>query len=479
MENTVIFQTFEWNSPSDGTFYDNLAAKAQELKELAVAAVWLPPAMKGVSPFDVGYTAYDIWDLGEFEQHGERRTKYGTVWQLRACIEALHEAGIQVFADLVYNHKGGADYTERCEAVPVNPDNRLEEVGKPREIEAWTGFNFPGRQGQYSDFVWNFNHFTGVDFDQLTGESGIFRILGENKTWAPDTDKEHGNFDYLMNADINHSHPEVREELIRNALWLIEEFGYDGFRLDAIKHISAEFIKELQARVRERYPETQFIGEYWQGSEAPLSAYLKFTDYNLRLFDVPLHFNLQAAASDPDYDYAKLFAGTLLQDSPLNSITFVDNHDSQPGQSLESWVAEEFRELANALILLKRDAYPCIFAGDFYGLEGSEYGGLGERLRLLLELRRDYAYGEEEVFLAEAGAYGIIRHGDEEHPGKLIFAFSRNGERELEVMLGEEYAGRTFLDRSNQEAEVEYRVDDDGVLRCQLEADQTVYLVTV
>ena len=40
-------------------------------------------------------------------------------------------------------------------------------------------------------------------------KQGIFRILGRGKSWARNVDKEKGNFDYLMFANIDHSHPEV------------------------------------------------------------------------------------------------------------------------------------------------------------------------------------------------------------------------------------------------------------------------------
>ena len=44
----------------------------------------------------------------------------------------------------------------------------------------------------------------------------------------------------------------------------------------------------------------------------------------------------------------------------------MDNHDTQPCQSLESWVEPWFKPLAYALILLRRDGYPCVFQGDYH-----------------------------------------------------------------------------------------------------------------
>ena len=38
------------------------------------------------------------------------------------------------------------------------------------------------------------------------------------------------------------------------------------------------------------------------------------------------------------YDLRQLFEDTLVGCRPAQAVTFVDNHDTQPGQSLESWV---------------------------------------------------------------------------------------------------------------------------------------------
>ncbi|MDO5734671.1 MAG: alpha-amylase, partial [Eubacteriales bacterium] len=334
----------------------------------------------------------------------------------------------------------------RFQAVEVNPENRLEEISEPHDIEGWTGFNFPGRGGKYSEFVWNFSHFSGVDYDQSTQQSGIFKILGENKDWSKETSSEKGNYDYLMNADIDHSHPDVVAELERYAFWLIEEMGYDGFRYDALKHISSTFIANLTAKIHEKYPDFEFFGEYWEGADEQLSVYLEQSDYRIQLFDVPLHFRFQAASNDPGYDLSQLFSGALVHEYPAQAVTFVDNHDSQPGQSLESWVAPEFKEIAYALILLRRDGYPCIFAGDFDGIQEADYPGIETELRRLMALRRDYAYGEEELLFTEADAFGLLRHGTEEHPGKLLLLYSRSEEREVEVDFSANWAGRCFVE---------------------------------
>lgn len=79
----------------------------------------------------------------------------------------------------------------------------------------------------------------------------------------------------------------------------------------------------------------------------------------------------QASKQGRDYDLSKILDGTLVQNHPTLAVTFVDNHDSQWGSSLESAVEDWFKPSAYALILLMKEGYPCIFYGDYYGVSGN------------------------------------------------------------------------------------------------------------
>src|SRR5699024_663130 len=145
-----------------------------------------------------------------------------------------------------------ADFTETFKAVMVDQNDRTKDVGEAHDIEAWTGFDFKNRKGKYSDFVWHYYHFSGVDYDVKTETSAIYRVLGENKYWNTGVSNEKGNFDYLMFADIDHDHPEVREEIFKWVDWFMDETGVDGFRYDALKHISDSFILDLTNHIMEK-----------------------------------------------------------------------------------------------------------------------------------------------------------------------------------------------------------------------------------
>ena len=454
-----MMQAFHWDLPADGNFYKNLTEKAKKLSELGITAIWMPPAAKGTSDQDVGYGSYDYWDLGEFDQKGNVRTKYGTKEELLACIEELHKNGIDVYADMVFNHKGGADESEIFRAIMVDKNDRTQDVSGVLEIEGWTKFTFPGRKGKYSEFIWNFNHFTGVDFDQKTGVSAIYRILGDGKYWSDETGKEKGNFDYLMNADIDHDHPDVRDELFRVSDFMLS-LGYDGFRYDALKHISIDFIDKLSSHILEKKNNFYFVGEYWQDNKGAIDHYLYETEYNIDMFDVPLHFNFYEASTNGDYDIRQIFDGTLVKDNSVSAVTFVDNHDSQPGQALESWVQPWFKKIAYALILLRREGYPCIFDGDYEGIGNIGYEGIKEDLEKLLQARKKYAYGDQDNYFVTPSKIGWVRRGDEEHKHPLAVLISTKDMDQERMFVGEGEKGKTYCDLSGSNEDIV--IDDEG-----------------
>ena len=64
-------------------------------------------------------------------------------------------------------------------------------------------------------------------------------------------DPEKGNFDYLMGMNVDMDNPEViRVRSARWLLWYIRETGVDGLRLDAVKHISFPFYRDLLSGLR-------------------------------------------------------------------------------------------------------------------------------------------------------------------------------------------------------------------------------------
>jgi len=153
--NGTMIQSFHWYVKGDGGHWRRLKKEARALAGASIIAVWLPPASKGGGPDDVGYGTYDRFDLGEFDQKGSVRTKYGTRQEYLEAVQACREAGLQVVADVVFNHKLFAAAEEEYFATPYAPENRGQPLGEERKIRAWTQFRFEGRGGRHSTMQWH------------------------------------------------------------------------------------------------------------------------------------------------------------------------------------------------------------------------------------------------------------------------------------------------------------------------------------
>lgn len=465
MENQTLMQYFEWYLPDDGQHWNRLAEDAPKLAAKGIRKVWMPPAFKGTGSNDVGYGVYDLFDLGEFDQKGTVRTKYGLKEEYLRAIEALGQNGIEAIADVVLNHKAAADYKERFTVVEVDPNDRNVEISEPFEIEAWMHFAFPGRNKTYNDFEWHWYHFTGTDYDAKNNRSGIFLIQGDNKGWANDelVDNENGNYDYLMYADIDFKHPEVIQNLYDWAHWFIESTGVHGFRLDAVKHIDSFFMKNFIRDITEKYGDDFYVfGEFWNSDEKANNDYLENIDYRFDLVDVKLHHNLcDASKSGADYDLRTIFDQTLAKNHPESAVTFVDNHDTQRGQALESTVEEWFKPAAYALILLREAGLPCVFYGDYYGIRGEfAQESFQDVLDKLLDIRLNLAYGEQTDYFDAANCIGWTRQGKDN--GQPIAVLISNDQAISKSMfVGPEWAGREFSDYLGNNSQI-VTIDDQG-----------------
>lgn len=125
-QNDVMMQAFYWNVPVDeanlnGTWWDNLSAKAPALKAAGINGIWIPAPSKGNwGIVDMGYGIYDHYDLGNYNQKGTVETRFGSRQELENMISVMHSTAngpkINVYADAVLNHVYSNDENEE-----VNP----------------------------------------------------------------------------------------------------------------------------------------------------------------------------------------------------------------------------------------------------------------------------------------------------------------------------------------------------------------------
>jgi alpha-amylase len=474
MRNRTIFQFFHWYFKDDGSLWNHCREHAQFLADLGFSDIWLPPAYKSWRGIhEPGYAVYDHFDLGEFDQKGTVRTRWGTKQEYLDCIQELHRKGLKVIADIVLNHKAGGDEKEKVRVQAIDEEDRNKVISEPMEVEVHTLFNFPGRKGKYSQFVWDWRTFTGVAAEN--GEHEIYTILNEyGDKWDELIDDEKGNFDFLMGADIEFRNPHVRDELKWWGKWYIETTNVDGLRLDAVKHITPSFFIEWLDYLKHEFKKDFFvIAEYWSSNTDVLTRYIDALECRTQLFDVPLHWNFHdASRGGVDYDMRRIFDNTLTQQRPQCSITFVDNHDTQPLQSLESTVDYWFKPLANALILLRENGIPCIFYPSIYGTRYSDFQNDNEihielaavpALDKMIVVRKELAYGFQRDYFDHGNTIGWTREGVPEIPFSGCAVLMTNGSMGYKRMeIGKQHTGQIFVDITGNRKE-KIRINEKGI----------------
>ncbi|EPS29733.1 putative alpha-amylase [Penicillium oxalicum 114-2] len=405
-----------------------------------------------MDPLGNGYDIYDLYDLGEFDQKGAVATKWGTRQELEDLIYQAAALDIKIIWDAVLNHKAGADFPETFSAVEVDPKRRDIEISPPSEIDGWVGFDFDGRGDVYSAMKYRWQHFTGVDWDQKREKQAIYKVHAPHKDWASDVSPELGNYDYLMFANLDLSHPEVRNDLLKWGTWITQTLSLGGMRLDAAKHFSAQFQKDFAAHVRRTAnPDLFVIGEYWTADVKAIEGYLDQVENTIVAYDVPLVERFSKISHIRHADLRGIFRDTLVQRRPDQAVTIVCNHDTQPGQMLETPVAPAFKLLAYALTLLRKDGRPSVFYGDIYGILGGNHSTpvappCNVQIPLLTRARKLYAYGEQEDYFDQPNCIGFVRYGNARHRSGLVCIISNAGASKKRMFVGRSKVDQEWVD---------------------------------
>jgi alpha-amylase len=124
-----------------------------------------------------------------------------------------------------------------------------------------------------------------------------------------------------MFADIDHNHPEVREDLFRWVEWLPQQMKLGGMRLDAIKHFSYRFQRDFVAHIHTHVdPDWFIVGEYWRVDSEFLSKFVEFMHHRISLFDVQLVTNFSRVSLEDRGDLRTVLDDALLLWKPKNTV---------------------------------------------------------------------------------------------------------------------------------------------------------------
>lgn len=123
-----------------------------------------------------------------------------------------------------------------------------------------------------------------------------------------------------MFSDIDHAHPQVREDLFHWVEWLSSQLKLGGLRLDAIKHYSAKFLRDFLTHIDQTVDQDWFIvGEYWRDDSKVLAQYIEYMNNRISLFDIRLLSNFSRLSLEKG-DLRTVFDGSLAMLKPQNTV---------------------------------------------------------------------------------------------------------------------------------------------------------------
>lgn len=409
-------------------------------------ALWIPPPGRADSGnFSVGYDVYDRFDLGR----PNSPTLYGTESGLKAMIETMRRAGgTAVYADLVWNHNGFRD---------ASTPGFVAEGGYPGFVLQWTGtsdgdfhsaFVPPGANADYVGRLAGL-----IDINQATNIQLIRQPTTAGNplnipagTWANRPDPANARFypdrsgsparllfdpttgeSNIAVYDFNLASPmsgtPVAENalglLMRNAQWLVQVIGVDGFRLDATKHMPPWVLNYLDRAVYRANPRRLLnggvnhvfsFGEFFDGNPANIQPTIRKDinpadpgriGGNRDALDFPLYFALRdnLTSNGLQNDWRNVVNSTLdrnddgLANNGSQGVGFAMSHDK---------AAPHLSNVAHAYVLLRPGNAVVYYNAKEFGAgrnfpgdgRGDALGGqFGNTITTLVDLRARYPQG--------------------------------------------------------------------------------------
>jgi len=123
-----------------------------------------------------------------------------------------------------------------------------------------------------------------------------------------------------MFADVDHSHPAVRNDIFQWGSWITSSLNLSGMRLDAIKHYSLSFLKDFISHIDKHHKDQFFVGEYWDAKTEVLEKVIQKFQGRLNLFDVQLVYTFSDYSKGRSNDMRAILDGSLVQRDPAHAV---------------------------------------------------------------------------------------------------------------------------------------------------------------
>jgi len=263
------------------------------LQNLGVTALWMTPVIENDMPdrTEHGYA---------FTNHYKIEPRFGGPEKYKALGEALHKRGMKLIQDAVYNHVGSYHFT-------------VTDLPMKDWLHQWPSFT----QTTYKD-----------------------QPLYDPYSSATDRKRMADGWFTRQMPDLNQDNPYVANYLIQHAIWSVEEFGVDGWRIDTYPYNDLNFMNRCNKALMDEYPKITMFGETWVHG-VPAQAFFTRNKINAGFksnlpgvtdFQTNLHGIMPALTEKFGWTEGvnKLYMALsfdYLYENPMNNVVFLDNHD--------------------------------------------------------------------------------------------------------------------------------------------------------
>lgn len=263
------------------------------LSGMGFTSVWLNPVLEN-NMTQVSYHGYSTTDFYKVD------SRYGTNEEYRELAQAIHQKGMKLMMDMIFNHIGS---------------------------EHWWMNDMPSADwlNYYPEYKIT-SHRRTVNQDPHASESDK-KIMSD------------GWFVPSM-PDMNQRNPFLITYLIQNSIWWTEYVGLDGIRMDTYPYPDKFAMAEWTRRMLEEYPDFYMVGEEWAMNPAIVSYWQKgkvnvdgYVSELPGLMDFPLNNAVVQGLKNPEtwggglMTIYEAMANDFLYPNSNDLVVFPDNHD--------------------------------------------------------------------------------------------------------------------------------------------------------
>ncbi|HBE15235.1 MAG TPA: DUF1653 domain-containing protein [Ruminococcaceae bacterium] len=418
IHNTVIYNIYPLGfcgAPKDNDFQlnyrlDKIYDFIPHFKKMGVNCILFNPV------FESTRHGYDTIDYKKID------SRLGDNASFKKICETLHQNGIRVILDGVFNHVGRDFFAFKD----------IQEKGMGSPYTAW---------------------FQNIRFDQQSPYGDHFSYEG----WA-------GFYDLVK---LNLNNEDVLSYLFDAVRYWIDEFDIDGLRLDAANVMDVNFFKRLRGVTKGKKSDFWMFGEIVGGDYNRLAN----ADTLDSVTNYEIYKGLFSSHNDRNYfEFAHSVdrqVGDWGMYKNIYMYNFADNHDVT---RLSSIIRDKALQKNVYTMLYAMPGVPSIYYGSEFGMEGKKQRHSDDDLRRELNLNAlenpDYALFEHICKL------GKLRHSLE----ALQYGKYKNEQIQLEHMC---FSMKTdnqkvyiMLNQSNEPRSLGVNTNFNGVLTDVLNGNQ-------